>query len=153
MFSILFCLLSITPTDGYINQVETLEINHFYDEIGRLVFDQAIARQSDNHVQQWFLIKDGRPMDKTPDEVQAWEIKEKAAIGVKVPYVPPFNPRSLHISKDGKRYDIWIHANNMIYRISARTVYHTWTQHDPELLDREFFNKDDRVLLIPWSSN
>ncbi len=51
-------LLAILPHDTTLrDSVSVLEVQHFYDEHGRLVFDQLIGWGEDDHVVFWRLIK------------------------------------------------------------------------------------------------
>jgi hypothetical protein len=53
----------IVPRDVALrDSVDVIEVHHFYDEHGRLVFDQLIGWGADDHVVFWRLIK-------TPDHL------------------------------------------------------------------------------------
>lgn len=55
---LLLLLLSIIPSwsNIIVDRVDYIEFNHFYDEKGRLVFDQYIFW--DDHVREWRMVKD-----------------------------------------------------------------------------------------------
>ena len=97
--------------------VDLIEVNHFYDEHGKLVFDQVIfydwsAATSRYHVRAWRLLK-------SPGQV----------------------PR-----RNWKRRDfvsLW-HDGDMLRQVRATSMRETWTQYDPELMDREHLPKQRR---------
>ena len=99
------------------DHVDLIEVNHFYDEHGKLVFDQVIfydwsALQSRYHVRAWRLLK-------CPAQVprRNWRRREFETV--------------------------W-HDVDILRRASAKSVRETWAQHDPELLEREFLPREKR---------
>jgi hypothetical protein len=156
-YALVFSLLSIVPQAGHVNQASAVELNHFYDEKGRIVFDQLIVRDEEGHIREWTLIKDSRPMDKTPEEKDAWEEEARKEFGFKVQYNPPFKlPASVTYHKIGNKYRVFymsgVTAGNYMVAVDVWSVYHTDTQYDPELLDRELLPKEWRVPLQPFQS-
>ena len=98
------------------DSVDVIEINHFYDEQGRLVFDQEIfCRWFDTdcrfHVCDWRLLK-------TTDQ---WPYK----------------------TRWGGYRAIWMDGPIM-RRVDCNILRETWTQDDHELLEREKLPSDER---------
>ena len=108
------------------DQVDLIEINHFHDEQGRHVFDQIIFYD-------WSARK-GRYL------VQAWrQLKDPAQM-----------PR-----KNWGRGDfvaLW-RDEGVLREVRATTFRESWTQYDPEVVDRRFLPKTQRrelrKLIIP----
>ena len=103
-----------------VDQVDLVEINHFYDEQGRLVFDQIIfydwsSAQSRYNVRDWRLLK-------------------------KTAQVPLRNWR------DGDFVAEWhdFKDRDLLRKVKAKMIRQTWTQYDPELLEREFLPQEKR---------
>jgi len=97
------------------DSVDVIETNHFYDEQGRLVFDQTIywdwSRDAARYViRAWRLVK-------TPNQI----------------------PR-----RDGAGYLALWNDGELLRVVSAPSVRETWTQYDPELVDRNFMPKECR---------
>jgi hypothetical protein len=99
------------------DQVDLIEVNHFHDDQARLVFDQVIFYE-------W-------SPSKSRHQVQAW--------------------RLLKTSRQRPRRDYG--AGDYVTRwtdgetereVRAATFRETWTQHDPELVEREFLPKERR---------
>lgn len=109
--------------DVTVDQVDLAEINHFYDEQGRLVFDQIIyydwdSEQSRYNVRDWRLIKNATQIPQRDWQTGGYASEWK-----------DFKQR------DGLR------------RVEAKSLRETWTQHDPELVEREFLPQEKRRLL------
>ena len=113
-------MLSIVPYQDpsiVTRTVDVVEHNSFYDDNGRLVFDQNIFYDWDpkagrHNVRAWRLVK-------APEQVPV-----RASSGL-----------------------LWITTwsdNDKTYRIYARGFNRTWTQYDPELLEREYLPKEKR---------
>lgn len=123
--------LSLSPADELTeDQVDLVEINHFYDDQGRLVFDQVIyydwhTAQGRYQVRDWRLLK-------TPTQVPLRDWREGG-------YVAEW--------EDFKQ-------RNGVRRVKSKLVRETWTQHDPELVEREFLAQEKRTELtrIPTAS-
>lgn len=61
---ILLLLFAVVPVELAIkDQFEICELNHFYDEKGKFVFDQVIFHDNDN-VCAWCLLRSGTPCTK-----------------------------------------------------------------------------------------
>lgn len=111
-------LLGLNPThDVAQDQVDLIEVNHFYDEHGRLVFDQVIFYDW-SHSQSRY-------------QVRAWRLlKNKAQI-------PSKNFQT------GDYETIW-HDGDVLRRVRGASFRESWTQYDPELREREYLPKDRR---------
>jgi len=103
-------------------QVDLVEVNHFYDDQGRHVFDQVIFYDwAEGH---------SRHM------VRAWRLVKNPA------QLPQRN------WKDGTYSAIW-HDNEVLRKVQAKSMRESWTQYDPELVEREFLAKEKRRDLQP----
>lgn len=116
LVTLLLCVVPPPPV-ALEDTVDKVEINHFYDPEGRLVFDQLIFYD-------WYA-KDQR------DQVRTWRL-------VKSPEILPRRQwgSSLHLSH-------WMDGE-ILRKVYARSVTETWLQHDPELAEREYLPKEER---------
>jgi hypothetical protein len=106
-----------TADDVARNGVDLVEINHFHDEQGRLVFDQVLfydwsPSQSRYLVRAWRLLK-------SPAQVPNQDFQRGGFVA------------------------IW-HDGDVLRKVRARQLRETWTQYDPELVSREFLPKEQR---------
>jgi len=97
--------------------VDLVEVNHFYDENGKLVFDQVIfydwcPEQSRFNVRAWRLLK------------QASQFPRK--------------------NWTRESYDSIWRDGDVIRRVTAKSFRETWTQYDPELVERAALPKEKR---------
>ena len=106
--------------DLVVDQVDLVEINHYHDELGRPVFDQIIfydwsPRESRYQVRAFRMLKSSQQI-----------------------------PRRNWV--DGGYDTIWHdgQTNDLLRRVHARQMRETWTQYDPELVEREYLAKDRR---------
>jgi len=97
--------------------VDLIELNHFYDEHGRLVFDQVIFYD-------WAL-------SESRYNVRAWRL-------VKNPSQLPQRDWS------GGGYSAMWQDGEQIRHIRSKSIRETWTQYDPELVEREYLPKEKR---------
>jgi hypothetical protein len=97
--------------------VDLIEVNHFYDEHGRLVFDQIIFYD--------WSAGDARYM------VRAWRLVK--------------NPAQLPQRdwKDGGYSALW-QDGEVLRQVRSRSIRESWTQYDPELVEREYLPKERR---------
>jgi hypothetical protein len=97
--------------------VDLIEVNHFYDEHGRLVFDQVIFYD--------WSAGDARYM------VRAWRLVK--------------NPAQLPQRdwKDGGYSALW-QDGEVLRQVRSRSIRESWTQYDPELVEREYLPKERR---------
>lgn len=113
-------LLSVVPRGLVLeDHVDLVEVNHFYDEQGRLVFDQIIW---------WGMYPDGL-------HVREWRNLMTGGAAASLP---------VHIPGGGYRSFWW--DSDRLRLVTATTFTESWTQHDPELADREFVPKELRRL-------
>jgi len=123
MTSILAALvLSIIPPRFVVREsVDSIQTNHFYDDEGRLVFDQIMFRR-------WYT-----PNGSTYwPHVIAWRLVK--------------NPETQVPRKDWEQggYTILWDDGGVIREVRAPSVSEDWTQYDPELLERERLPKESR---------
>jgi hypothetical protein len=97
--------------------VDLIELNHFYDEHGRLVFDQVIfydwsSADARYNVRAWRLVKNPAQLPQ-----RDWSSGGYSAMW-----------------QDGEQ----------LRHIRSRSIRETWTQYDPELVEREYLPKERR---------
>lgn len=118
------CSLSLFPAEETLHdQVDLVEVNHYYDENANHIFDQVIFYDwSDEH--QRF-------------QVRAWRlIKETSQLPTR------------NLSTGG--YGMIWNDGQFLREVHARAMRETWTQHDPEMRERTHFPKEyRRELLTP----
>jgi hypothetical protein len=119
MFALLLIAASILPTppDVLRDTCDLVELNHFYDEHGRLVFDQIIFwdwsdRDARYQVRSWRLVK-------TPDILPERDFAR------------------------GGYACIWVDGE-VTRSVRSAGYRETWTQVDPELAEREILPKEKR---------
>lgn len=99
------------------DRVDLVEINHFYDEHGRLVFDQVIfydwsPAHSRYMVRAWRLVKNPAQLPQ-----RDWQ--------------------------EGGYLAVW-QDGEVLRDVRSTAMRETWTQYDPELLEREYLPKERR---------
>jgi hypothetical protein len=116
--------------DITVDRVDLIEVNHYYDEQGRHVFDQTIfydwsAEQSRYNVRAFRMLKSPGQMPH-----RDW--------------------------RGGGYVAIW-HDGSVLRKVEASTFRESWTQYDPELVERDYLPKDQRRELLkpvlpagPW---
>ncbi|MFO0869907.1 MAG: hypothetical protein U0935_13315 [Pirellulales bacterium] len=115
---VLLAGLGSTPRDEVtVDRVDLVEVNHFYDDQGKLVLDQLIfydwcSAACRFQVRAWRLLK-------TPAQ-----LPQREAV-------------------DGQYVARW-HDGHILRKVYARQFRETWTQFDPELMEREYLPKDKR---------
>ena len=110
--------LGTSPQQDVVREtVDLIEVNHFYDEHGRLVFDQVIFYD--------WSAGDARYM------VRAWRLVK--------------NPAQLPSRdwKDGGYAAFW-QDGEQLRHVRSRSIRESWTQYDPELVEREYLPKERR---------
>lgn len=117
MTALALILFSLQPSlaEPATDHVDALELNSFYDESGRLVFDQVIF---------WHWHADGL-------HVQAWRL-------VKEPNQLPARDRN------GEWYVLWFDGDRSRL-VRSDSYLRTWTQTDRELDDRDWWPKCRRA--------
>ena len=110
--------LGLSPQEDVAREeVDLMEVNHFYDEQGRLVFDQVIfydwsPEHSRYMVRAWRLVKNPAQLPQ-----RDW--------------------------KDGGYAAVW-QDGEVLRHVHGDSVRETWTQYDPELIEREYLPKEQR---------
>ena len=120
---ILLIALSMPPLDGATeDQVDELELNHYYDGDGKLILQQWIL---------WEWVEDKR-------RVVAWRL------------VNDTKPYSLSRRFGGGWQMTFDDLGRGLRRVRAKCYCETWTQHDPEVADRSAWPSDRRRGLTPF---
>jgi hypothetical protein len=107
------------------DQVDLIEINHFHDDQGRPVFDQILfydwsAADQRYQLRDWRLLKSQ-------------------------------NQLPLRNTGGGEYVAVWsdFKSRDVLRRTKAKLVRESWTQYDPELVEREFLPEGKRRKLSP----
>jgi hypothetical protein len=117
-FGAIVVVLGLNPAEDVARErVDLMEVNHFYDEQGRLVFDQVIfydwsPEHSRYMVRAWRLVKNPSQLPE-----RDW--------------------------RDGGYQAVW-QDGEVLRRVRAASMRETWTQYDPELIEREYLPKERR---------
>jgi hypothetical protein len=126
--ALLLSALATNPVElAVCDRVELIEVNHFYDESGKHVFDQLIFYD--------WCEATGR------HEVRAWRLLKKPT-----QYPRRDEPRGTFTA-------LW-HDGDVLRSVEARAIRETWTQHDPELSERQALPKNQRRELakLRWAA-
>jgi hypothetical protein len=115
---VLVAVCGTTPHEAVSrDRVDLVEVNHFYDDLGRHVFDQIIF------------------YDWSPEHcrhlVRAWRMVKKPN---------QFPQRNW---TDGSYTALW-NDGEILREVRAATMRESWTQYDPELIEREILPKEKR---------
>lgn len=102
------------------DEVEVVEVNHYYDDEGQHIFDQLI----------FYSRGEQRPFD-----VRAWRLLKSAT---------QFPTRNFNTG----RYDVIWHDGEVTRRVEARVYRETFTQYDPEMRERSHLEKHLRTGLL-----
>lgn len=117
MLSLLLVLFSTIPQDIALSDAfDKVELNHFYDDQGRHVFDQVLWYDWDIHNRH---------------TVGAWRLVKNTGT------IPVLNRQS-------NLYESLFSDNGTFRKVTAKYYSETWMQYDPELVDREFLPKEKR---------
>lgn len=119
-WALLTLVLSLLPqTDGIVTQdtVDVTEVNHFFDECGRHVFDQVI----------YYVWQDCA----SRHQVRAWRL-------LKSPFQWPY-----YHAPSGEYRSVWLDGDRLRL-IHSRSFRETWLQYDPELAERQILPTEDR---------
>ena len=128
--TVLMASLGVNPVgDAVGDQVDLMELNHFYDEQGKHVFDQIIfydwsSRHRRYNIRAWRLLK------------RRTQLPERAAHG----------RGFVTVWHDPK-------ASNVLRKVCATSLRETWTQYDPELFERRFLPQNQRRELLKIVNN
>lgn len=99
------------------DRVDLIEVNHYYDEYGKHVFDQLIFYD-------WCG-------DECRFHVRAWRLLKRD------------DQRPVHDWRRGEFVATWI-DDGLLRTVRAAMIRETWTQYDPELLERAVLPKSQR---------
>lgn len=116
-----WAVLGLSPASEVPEEkVDLIEINHFHDDQGRPVFDQIIfydwsASVGRYQVRDWRLLK-------SPNQIPLYNARDQEFVAV---------------WNDFKAHDT-------LRATKAKVVRETWTQYDPELVEREFLPENKR---------
>lgn len=102
------------------DEVDLIEVNHYFDEHGKLVFDQLIFYDWSNEHCRY--------------QVRAWRLLKQSS------------QFPLRDWETGEYSTIW-YDGNVLRGVRSPALRETWTQHDPELAERAYLPKDCRVEL------
>lgn len=120
----LAALPAAIPTDEFTgiasDQVDVVEVNHYYDDEGEHVFDQLIFRDWDYEANRF--------------QVRAWRLLKSPS------QLPARNFQT-------GTYDVLWHDGDTTRRVEAKVFRESWTQHDPEMRERSFLPKEQRMEL------
>ncbi|MEQ8790501.1 MAG: hypothetical protein RIC55_29665 [Pirellulaceae bacterium] len=118
--AILASAVSLTPNSHGVvanDRVDLIEVNHVYDERGRLSFSQIIFYDWSPRVGRF--------------QVRAWRMLKTQS---QIPH------------RDWTTNDfvaVW-HDEGILREVHADNFRESWTQHDPELIEREHLPKERR---------
>jgi hypothetical protein len=116
LIAVLLLLASTNPPQLVARDaVDLAEVNHFYDEHGCLVFDQQIFYDWTGHRY----------------DVRAWRL-------IKSPSQIP----QRDFAQGGYR-TLWMDGERL-REVRSSQIRETWTQHDPELAERDILAKEQR---------
>ncbi len=101
-------------------RVDLIELNHFVDQDGREVFRQV-------------LFYDWSPSHRRY-VVRAWRLVKNESLIPRRRWSPP-------------RYECLWHDDGLLRQVTAPAFRETWTQHDPERVNRKLVSEEDRVPL------
>lgn len=101
-------------------RVDLIEINHFHDDLGRPVFDQILFYDWST-VDRRYQLRDWRLL-KNPNQVP------------------------LRTAREGEYVAVWtdFKSRDAIRKTQAKLLRESWTQYDPELVEREFLPEGKR---------
>jgi hypothetical protein len=161
---IFFCLLtlfSIVPHDiTLVDHVDLVEVNHFYDEHGKLVFNQDIFFNWDNNVKitkqfgsdpiyDRMLVFD-KMLNNPRDDIPIFPIESKDQYGSRHNVVAW---RLIKYESQIPYYDYnlqcyvtrWNEGENGKWRtVYSKSIREDWKQYDIELIEREILPKEKR---------
>lgn len=145
MAYIFLCLFSfITHYSSPTLYCDVVELNHYYDMNGRIIFDQLICRVWNNKANKhialsWVILSKSRVHNEA--DKKAWDAIHMAKDGDNFPYNPEFVPEF----KDDtilQRISLIKDSNPIIIAYRYR-MYETWTQYDPQTEDKELIYELD----------
>jgi hypothetical protein len=101
-------------------RVDLIELNHFVDQEGREVFRQVLFYDWSPRHRQYI--------------VRAWRLVKHESLIPRRRWSPP-------------GYECLWHDDGVLRQVTAAAFRETWTQHDPERVNRKLVAEEDRVPL------
>jgi hypothetical protein len=115
---VLWTTFGLNPQDDVVrDDIDLVELNHLYDEHGKKLLDQVIYYEWCPQACRY--------------QVRAWRLLKNQG------QVPRRDWRT------GEYSATW-HDGDVLRHVRTAALRETWTQHDPELIEREFLPKDKR---------
>ncbi len=114
-------LISDPPRTATTEHIDLIEVNHYFDGMGKSVFDQLIFYNWDESAQRY--------------NVAAWRLLKNPN------QMPIQNPRN-------QKYSCTWHDGKILRVIHADRKMETWTQYDPETFERNYLPKSNRSDLL-----
>lgn len=114
--------VSVSQSTVIKDTVDLVEINHYHDARGEHVFDQLIFYDWSNQNRRF--------------QVRAWRLIKSES----------------QLPRRDFRHRSWLirwHDDGVLREVSAASRRETWTQYDPELIERENLPQDQRLDLSP----
>jgi len=121
MLALTLSAVSDPPTFAIADQIDLVEVNHYFDDGGKPVFDQLIFYDWDQSAGRYNVV--------------AWRLLKSAS------QLPLKNAAS------GKYHACW-HDGKVLRMVHADRKQETWTQYDPETYERRFLPKRNRSDLL-----
>lgn len=122
MFALLLSAVAMIPSDAVVlDEADVIEVNHYFDKDGNLVFKQVIFWRWRN--------------DSANHHVFAWRFAKQSS------QIPVHDwARNGYVS-------IW-YDGQVLRCVRSRAIRETWTQYDPEVHDRTLFCQRRRCGLL-----
>ena len=158
---LLLLLFDINKDPTIVDTFDMIEVNHYHNDWGVEKWSQLICwdwRSYDNsfRVEYWVMMKDA--YEKTEEGEKKWE-KQRRKIADQYKdfnqrqswlnssqYKGDFEGGKLYPKKDWKSgyYEIQFIDGGVSRTIRAKIFRETYTQHDPEVADRDFHETESR---------
>lgn len=121
IFLALLCVVPINEGTVIQQKVDLIEVNHFYDENGKKVFSQILFYE-------WNRFE-------SRHDVLAWRLLRK------------MNYRKPVRTRKGDYKIVW-DDNGQLREVECLVFRESWTQYDPELIERNYLPKEQRKGLV-----
>jgi hypothetical protein len=105
------------------DHVDLIEVNHYHDSRGEHVFDQLIFYDWSSQKKRF--------------QVRAWRLIKSESQW----------PRRRYPAQD---FLVRWHDDGVLREVTSEARRETWTQYDPELIEREYLPQDQRIDLRPF---
>jgi hypothetical protein len=100
------------------DHVDLIEYNHYHDSNMKPIFDQLIFYDWSEQKRRF--------------QVRAWRLVKLES---QIPFRDHYN----------KKWMVRWHDNDMLREVTSPSCRETWTQYDPEVLERDFLPQDQRL--------